>query len=112
MRILSLIAAGTALGLAGLMAASPAGADEGMWTFDDFPAARMRSAHGWAPDQMWLDRVRGAAVRLLLCAELERVKGDALHHLQAAQACGVAPTVYSGDAGAATASSDDRRENR
>jgi len=44
---------------------------------------------------------RGAAVRLLLCAELERVKGDALHHLQAAQACGVAPTVYSGDAGAA-----------
>ena len=44
---------------------------------------------------------RGAAVRLLLCAELGRVKGDALHHLQAAQACGVSPTVYSGDSGAA-----------
>ena len=44
---------------------------------------------------------RGAAVRLLLCAEQERVKGDALLHLQAAQACGVMPTVYSGDSGAA-----------
>lgn len=44
---------------------------------------------------------RGAAVRLLLCAERERVKGDALLHLQAAQACGVTPTVYSGDSGAA-----------
>lgn len=44
---------------------------------------------------------RGSAVRLLLCAELARVKGDALHHLQAAQACGVSPTVYSGETGAA-----------
>lgn len=44
---------------------------------------------------------RGAAVRLLLCAERERVKGDALLHLEAAQACGVTPTVYSGDSGAA-----------
>jgi V8-like Glu-specific endopeptidase len=39
-------------------------ADEGMWTFDAFPAAQMRSAYGWAPDQAWLDRVRAAAVRL------------------------------------------------
>ena len=44
---------------------------------------------------------RGAAVRLLLCAERERIKGDALRHLEAAEACGVAPTVYSGDSGAA-----------
>ena len=84
MRILSLIAAGTALGLAGLMAASPAGADEGMWTLDDFPAARMRSAHGWAPDQMWLDRVRGAAVRLTGGCSASFVSNDGLiltnHH--------------------------------
>ena len=33
-------------------------ADEGMWTFDAFPAARMQAAYGWAPDQAWLDRVR------------------------------------------------------
>ena len=41
-----------------------ANADEGMWTFDAFPAAKMRADYGWAPDQAWLDRVRGAAVRL------------------------------------------------
>lgn len=39
-------------------------ANEGMWTFDAFPAAKMKAAHGWAPDQAWLDKVRGAAVRL------------------------------------------------
>jgi len=39
-------------------------ADEGMWTFDAFPAAKMRADYGWAPDQAWLDRVRAAAVRL------------------------------------------------
>ncbi len=44
---------------------------------------------------------RGAAVRLLLCAERDRVKGDALRHLQAAEACGLTPTVYSGESGAA-----------
>ena len=35
--------------------ARPANADEGMWTFDAFPAAKMRAAYGWAPDQAWLD---------------------------------------------------------
>ena len=25
-------------------------ADEGMWTFDAFPAAKMRASYGWAPD--------------------------------------------------------------
>jgi V8-like Glu-specific endopeptidase len=39
-------------------------ADEGMWTFDAFPAARMKQAYGFAPDQAWLDRTRAAAVRL------------------------------------------------
>ena len=43
---------------------SAARADEGMWTFDAFPAAKMRAAYGWAPDQAWLDKVRSAAVRL------------------------------------------------
>jgi hypothetical protein len=45
-------------------AAAPALADEGMWTFDNFPADRVRQAYGWAPDQAWLDNVRAAAVRL------------------------------------------------
>ena len=39
-------------------------ADEGMWTFDAFPAARMKQAYGWAPNQAWLDKTRAAAVRL------------------------------------------------
>jgi hypothetical protein len=39
-------------------------ADEGMWTFDAFPTAKMQAAYGWAPDQAWLDKVRSAAVRL------------------------------------------------
>ncbi len=68
MRIATLIAAGTALGIAGLVASSPALADEGMWTFDNFPAERMRAAYGWAPDQPWLDRVRQASVRINGCS--------------------------------------------
>lgn len=44
--------------------AAPATADEGMWTLDNFPAAKMRAAYGWAPDKAWLDRVQAAAVRL------------------------------------------------
>jgi hypothetical protein len=43
---------------------SIAKANEGMWTFDAFPAAKMRADYGWAPDQAWLDKVRLAAVRL------------------------------------------------
>ena len=43
---------------------SMARADEGMWTFDAFPAAKMRGDYGWAPDQAWLDKVRAASVRL------------------------------------------------
>ncbi len=43
---------------------SAARADEGMWTFDAFPAAKLRAEYGWAPDQAWLDRVRAASVRL------------------------------------------------
>ncbi|MFL6721166.1 MAG: S46 family peptidase [Sphingomonas sp.] len=43
---------------------SAAHADEGMWTFDAFPAAKMRADYGWAPDQAWLDHVRAAALRL------------------------------------------------
>ena len=39
-------------------------ADEGMWTFDAFPAAKLKAAYGWAPDQAWLDRVQAASVRL------------------------------------------------
>jgi hypothetical protein len=45
-------------------AISPARAEEGMWTFDNFPEAKVREAYGWAPDQAWLDNTRQASVRL------------------------------------------------
>ena len=57
----------TRFALFGTMLSLPlaaARADEGMWTFDAFPAAKMRADYGFAPDEAWLDRVRGAAVRL------------------------------------------------
>ncbi len=44
--------------------ATPALADEGMWTFDNFPAAAVKVKYGVTIDQKWLDDVRGAAVRL------------------------------------------------
>jgi hypothetical protein len=43
---------------------APAGADEGMWTFDNFPSAKVKAAHGFGPDKAWLDRVQKASVRL------------------------------------------------
>ena len=63
---------------------SMARADEGMWTFDAFPAAKMRADYGFAPDQAWLDRVRGAAVRLTGGCSASFVSGEGLiltnHH--------------------------------
>ena len=59
----SVLLAATAASIS-LLVSTAARADEGMWTFDAFPAARMKQAYGWAPDQAWLDRVRGSAVRL------------------------------------------------
>src|SRR5688572_17522194 len=57
-RHLPLLLAGAALPL------TAAKADEGMWTFDAFPAAKVKAEYGWAPDQQWLDRIRQASVRL------------------------------------------------
>ena len=42
--------------LAGLVSfAAPAFADEGMWTFDNFPADAVKAKHGVTIDQKWLD---------------------------------------------------------
>ena len=37
-------------------------ADEGMWTFDDFPAGKVAAKYGFTPTQPWLDKVRLASV--------------------------------------------------
>src|SRR4051812_42814978 len=44
--------------------AATALADEGMWTFDNFPSATVKAKYGVNIDNAWLDRVRSAAVRL------------------------------------------------
>jgi hypothetical protein len=47
-----------------LLAPSLARADEGMWTFNNFPSAKVSQAYGFAPDQKWLDHVRMSSIRL------------------------------------------------
>lgn len=61
-------AAVAALPLLSLVTAAPARADEGMWTFDNFPRERMQEDLGWAPDQAWLDRVMAATARMPGCS--------------------------------------------
>jgi hypothetical protein len=47
-----------------LALAPPAWADEGMWTFDNFPAAKVNRVYHTAIDQAWLDHVRDSTARL------------------------------------------------
>jgi hypothetical protein len=42
-------------------------ADEGMWTFDNFPAAALKEKYGVEVSQAWLDRTRLATLRLAGC---------------------------------------------
>ena len=59
-------------------------ADEGMWTFDNFPSAAVKAKYGVNIDQAWLDNVRGASVRLSSGCSASVVTKDALvltnHH--------------------------------
>jgi hypothetical protein len=47
--------------------ATPASADEGMWTYDNFPAAAVKQKLGVDITPAWLDRVRTATIRLSNC---------------------------------------------
>ncbi|HKD46068.1 MAG TPA: S46 family peptidase [Rhizomicrobium sp.] len=66
------------------LTASGALADEGMWTFDNFPIAAVNQEFGLHIDQAWLDRLRGAAVRLSSGCSASVVSADGLiltnHH--------------------------------
>ncbi|HEX3462546.1 MAG TPA: S46 family peptidase [Candidatus Elarobacter sp.] len=48
--------------------ASSSSADEGMWTFDNFPSAKVKQAYGFAPSRAWLDHVRLASLRAPGCS--------------------------------------------
>lgn len=51
-----------------LIAPLGARADEGMWTLDNFPAAKVKAAYGYTTTTAFLDHVRKAAVRLPGCS--------------------------------------------
>lgn len=51
-----------------LAAGSAARAEEGMWTFDNFPIARANQTLGTSIDQAWLDRVRLSSVKFGGCS--------------------------------------------
>ncbi len=47
-----------------VLAAAPVRADEGMWTFDNFPSARVAHTYGFTPSSALLDHVRSSSVRI------------------------------------------------
>jgi len=71
-------------GCAVLLAAESLPADEGMWTFDHFPADTVKARYGFAPDSAWLDKVRSSAVRLTTGCSASLVSKEGLvltnHH--------------------------------
>ncbi len=65
MRHLTLAASAAVLAFA---AASSTRAEEGMWTFDNFPIARANQTLGTNIDQAWLDRTRLSSVKFGGCS--------------------------------------------
>jgi hypothetical protein len=59
-------------------------ADEGMWTFNDFPAAKVKASYGFSPTPEWLDKVRLSSVRIAGGCSASLVSGSSLvmtnHH--------------------------------
>src|SRR5450755_3693880 len=49
------------------LAALPALADEGMWTFDNFPSSPVKQLYGADITPAWLDHVRLSTIRLSNC---------------------------------------------
>ena len=67
-----------------LLLPSIAGADQGMWTFNNFPSTKVSQAYGFSPDQTWLDHVRLSSIRLAGGCSASLVSKDGLvmtnHH--------------------------------
>ncbi|MCC7110573.1 MAG: S46 family peptidase, partial [Deltaproteobacteria bacterium] len=67
-----------------LCAALPAFADEGMWTYNNFPADKVAAKYKFKPDQAWLDKVRLGSARLAQGCSASFVSPDGLvmtnHH--------------------------------
>ena len=81
------IRCGTLIALLALLASAAASADEGMWTYHDFPASLVKQKYGADITQAWLDRARTSTVRLSNCtASFVSASGLILtnHHCSAA----------------------------
>src|ERR1700721_181188 len=65
-------------------------ADEGMWTFDNFPTAKMRAKYGWAPDAAWLKHAQLSSIRLAqgCSASLVSPEGLVMTNHHCARECG------------------------
>ncbi|HEY5105211.1 MAG TPA: S46 family peptidase [Caulobacteraceae bacterium] len=61
-----------------VLAASRASAEEGMWTFDNFPTSQVEQQLGVHLDQAWLDHLEGASVRLTTGCSAAVVSRDGL----------------------------------
>ncbi len=67
-----------------LLFAATALADEGMWTFNNFPTEKFKAKYGYAPTQDWLDHLRLSSVRIAGGCSASVVSPDGLvmtnHH--------------------------------
>lgn len=61
-----------------VLCGAPAWADEGMWTFDNFPSAAVKAKYGVSITPEWLDHVRNNAVRLSTGCSASIVSSNAL----------------------------------
>lgn len=50
--------------LVGMVLTQSLQADEGMWTFDNFPSKTVATKYGFTPSQAWLDHVRLSSLRI------------------------------------------------
>jgi len=50
--------------IAAVLGAAPVLADEGMWTYNNFPSTQVKAKYGFEPTQPWLDKVRLSSARL------------------------------------------------
>ena len=75
---------GSIVAFALVISLGSAHADEGMWTFHDFPSAKVKARYAFGPDQAWLDNARLSSARIAGTCSASFVSGSGLvmtnHH--------------------------------
>jgi hypothetical protein len=74
---------------AALAVSFPARAEEGMWTFNDFPSAKVKQQYGFEPSPAWLEHLRLSSIRLAggCSASLVSAQGLVLTNHHCARSC-------------------------